>query len=65
VKGTGEKGEATVGYKAAVAAVEKAAEDALDDSDIPLERRSLVRDYFDRIRPGDVPAPSKSAEKKK
>jgi len=51
VKGLGQKGDATAEYRAAVEALDQAAEDALDDTDIPLERRHLLRDYFDHIRP--------------
>jgi hypothetical protein len=62
VKGLGEKGNATLEYKQALEAVDKAAEDVLDDSDIPLERRSLVREYFNHIRPQSAQG---GAEKKK
>jgi len=54
VKGMGEKGEASVAYRDAVQAFERAAEDALEETEIPLERQTLVREYFDRIRPADA-----------
>ncbi len=57
VKGAGEKGEAATAMGAALSEFQKETEAALDDPEIPVSRRALVRDYFDRIRePAAVPA---------
>jgi hypothetical protein len=64
VKGLGQKGDPTAEYRAAAEALEKAAEDALDDTDIPLERRNLLRDYFDHLRPEPAAGAAAGGEKK-
>ncbi len=61
VKGLGKKGEATREYTAAVDTFRKSQEESLENDNIPLERRALVRDYFDRIQPATTPD---SGEKK-
>jgi hypothetical protein len=62
VKGLGKKGEATREYTSAVETFRKSQEESLENDNIPIERRALVRDYFDRIQP--APGESNGSEKK-
>lgn len=64
VKGLGKKGEATREYTAAVDTFRKSQEESLESDNIPLERRALVRDYFDRIQPATTPSTPAGGEKK-
>ncbi|MCI0341014.1 MAG: hypothetical protein L0216_07645 [Planctomycetales bacterium] len=66
VKGQGEKGEAATAMGEALSEFQKETETALEDPEIPVARRALVRDYFDRIREpaGAAPPPAEPAPAK-